>query len=681
MSSFLRRFLLRPSLWVAIITTISYWDNHCLYKSKWVYDDSGSVAKNVVVIGNAPWYEAFTRDFWGTSMKEVTSHKSFRPLTTLTFKANFVWNEWYLKDKEKETGVKFENGAGLETHSYKLINLLLHSLVSALVTEASAFIFVSSSLVATSGSAISDLNIVAQCMSGLLFGLHPVHAEAVSNVTSRGEMLMSLFMLLAFLSFAKNVSALAVHNEGAEKKPTTAATKIKSLIGIYVLPFLGMTCSLFSKEQGATTLISLVIYDFLQHHYSLISYAQDLFINKSPKAIAFLRRTIVLACQTVAMAAFRYWLNGETSPDFIFDQNPAGFSQDRFTRVFSTNWVYCLYLRDMIYPAYLCPDWSGQSILLIKDGSDERIYGVLLLWAVAGFLLYMLIMGGLPTTQTDDSSSSSSIAPLLKEGRSISIMAFWGFMVAPFLLSSNLLVVIGLMKADRVIYLPLFGFCILQALAFKLVFWRLLQLQQDAEANKSSSSGIRSRWAMTYMTFMVQMLLLTSKLHERNVAWSHSLNLWLSAYAINPVSHHTMYNCGYELSIKKRYAESEQVMRPIGNPRVDGPSNTFVYAMVLFNLRRCDEANVLIDDAMVVLDEKRAEGGPRNQGHMLDRSASNLLVARAHCVDDAAQRGRILYQAVQTDQTNTYAIQQAEAMMQQLTRMQKLQDQQQQFQS
>jgi hypothetical protein len=528
------------------------------------------------------------------------------------------------------------------------------------VTEASAFVFVSG----------TDLNTVAQIATGLLFGLHPVHAEAVSNVTSRGEMLMSLFMLLAFLSFATNVSSLAFHqstDESEQKKQTSTLAQLSSLVGIYLLPFLGMSMSLFSKEQGATTLISLVIWDFLQHHDSLISYAHDLFIHKSPKAIAFLRRTFVLALQTVAMAAFRYWLNGETSPDFIFDQNPAGFSQDRFTRVFSTNWVYCLYIRDMIYPAFLCPDWSGQSIELIHDGSDERIYGVLLLWAVAALSLYSLVMGLPSSIMTTKDSSSHEKNMLIKEGRSISIMAFWGFLAAPFLLSSNLIVVIGLMKADRVIYLPLLGFCILEALVLKLILGSL------SLGGEKSSSSARSRRVMTYLAFMVQMLLLTSKMHERNVAWSHSLNLWLSAYSINPISHHTMYNCGYELSIQKRYAEAEQVMRPIGNPRVDGPSNTFVYAMVLFNLRRCDEANALIDDALLMLDEKLATGGPRNQPHMLNRSASNLLVARAHCIEDPGQRGAVLYQAVETDQTNTYAIQQAEAMMHQLTRMQKMQ--------
>ena len=134
-----------------------------------------------------------------------------------------------------------------------------------------------------------------------------------------------------------------------------------------------------------------------------------------------------------------------------------------------------------------------------------------------------------------------------------------------------------------------------------------------------------------------------------------------------------MYNCGYELSIKQRYEESEYVLRPIGNPRVDGPSNTFVYVMVLYNLHRCDEAMLYIKEAYQVLDEKRTAGGPRNLKHMLDRSESNLMNAEAHCTEDLTQKGKIMYDAVQKDQTNPYAIQQAKALMERLDKLRELQ--------
>jgi hypothetical protein len=239
-------------------------------------------------------------------------------------------------------------------------------------------------------------------------------------------------------------------------------------------------------------------------------------------------------------------------------------------------------------------------------------------------------------------------------------------MFSPFLLSSNLLVVVGLMKADRVIYLPLFGFCIMEALLFQVLFCDRPKTQQ----NVLPGSGVH--W-LGHLIIMIQLALFAGKVHERNLAWSHSLTLWTKAYDINPRSHHTMYNCGYELSLKQQYARAERVMRPIGHAHVDGPSNTFVYAMILFNLNRCDDALRYIDEAMDVIEEKKRAGGTRNQPSYLARTESNLLVAKAHCAKDVSERGRILYEAVQKDQTNEYAIEQAQSLMERVNLMKQYQ--------
>jgi hypothetical protein len=200
-------------------------------------------------------------------------------------------------------------------------------------------------------------------------------------------------------------------------------------------------------------------------------------------------------------------------------------------------------------------------------------------------------------------------------------------------------VVVGLMKADRVIYLPLMGFCLLQA-------WICTR-------NK--------KWSWLFV--MVQLFLFCAKLHERNVAWSHSLNLWMAAYKLNPKSRHTIYNCGYELSLGQRYEEAEYVLRPIADPHVEGPTNTFVYAMTLFNLQRCDEVHQLLDRAFHVLDELAEEGGVRNSPSSLTRTRSNLLVARSYCTKSIPEKGKLMYDAVEVDPTNEYAIQQAQALV------------------
>ena len=118
-------------------------------------------------------------------------------------------------------------------------------------------------------------------------------------------------------------------------------------------------------------------------------------------------------------------------------------------------------------------------------------------------------------------------------------------------------------------------------------------------------SGIH--W-LGHVLLLLQLALYCGKVHERNMAWSSSLSLWMSAYEINPRCYHTMYNCGYELSLKQQYRLAEEIMRPIGSARVDGPSNTFVYAMILFNLGRCDESLELVEEALQVIEERRTTG-------------------------------------------------------------------------
>lgn len=614
------KFWKSPSFWTAIIAIVAYWDNDAL-NGKWVYDDAGSVIKNVVVSGRVPWKEAFTRDYWGSPMKEAQSHKSFRPITTLTLKANYVYG---MKKAGKDA--KYP-----PTFEFHVVNVLLHGLVTGLITQASSFIF--------------ENDIVSQLVIGFLFGLHPVHAEVVSNITSRGELLMSVFNMIAFLSFASNI----------QKRKNKSG--IGSFIGIYIVPWLFMTLSLFSKEQGATTLITLVLYDFIKHHGNVLALLKNLKARDS-NAWAFVFRTMVLAVQTVVVVLWRYILNGESSPDFIFEQNPAGFSEDRFTRAFSVTWIYCLYIRDALYPFYLCPDWSGLSIDLIERSTDPRALGVVCLWYCAAMSFWNMVVG-------DGSAKSSNAQGKLwdENATRTTNMAVWAFAFSPFLLSSNILVVVGLMKADRVIYLPLFGFCILENLLLK----KLLIKNAETMPPVFETRRQREFWA-AYFFLLFQLAAFCARTHERNIAWSDSLRLWGAAYAINPRSHHTMYNYGYELSIKQRYAEAEAVMRPIGNARVQGPSNTFVYAMVLYNLGRCEDADRFIDIAFDVIDEKREAGGVRDTESSLLRTESNLLVARAHCEKDFYETGKILYDAVQADPSNEYAINLATEQMKKIER-------------
>jgi hypothetical protein len=611
------KFFRRPSFWVGVVAVLAYCDPQAL-QGEFVYDDAGSVKRNIVVTGQVPFLELFRRDFWGTPMKDPQSHKSYRPLTTLTF--------WLNHQLSLRMGTLHTDRHTLGFH---VINVLLHGIVAALLAEVLGLVLAPASSSNENGGGGGGKNASTGALrvllhSGLLFAVHPVHAEAVSNITSRGELLMSAFYLLAVLSYLsgtaitkkkedvdsdESISAVAVAapedekvfaaggrsaaaasgnvggSNGAGKAPfRRPRMRLRARALWAVAPAVCLAASVFSKEQGATCLLAAVVADLVMRFGSASVLARRLlralarawrrrksetaalqapteppvqdgklreengggeqdrhpYDDGDNEAIGFALRAATLGVQTVAVCLARLSINGPTRPDFIEDQNPAGFAPDRLTRILSVNYVYCLYLWDFVWPAGLCPDWSGRSIELIRSLSDPRAGQVAVLWAFVAWCSYQLLFLDLcPNDRMGSDKNGDEVEDDHREGdyrrrrffslttrqKQHVLVAFWSFVSCPFLLSSNLLVVVGLMKADRVVYLPLAGLCLLQAVAADWVRERLPPRLRPA----------------LHLLVLLQLGSCCAKTHERNLAWSKSELLWQEAYRVNPVSYHTMY--------------------------------------------------------------------------------------------------------------------------------------------
>lgn len=50
-----------------------------------VFDDSEAIVNNKDVVSE-DWFKLFYNDFWGANIKSNLSHKSYRPLTILSFR-------------------------------------------------------------------------------------------------------------------------------------------------------------------------------------------------------------------------------------------------------------------------------------------------------------------------------------------------------------------------------------------------------------------------------------------------------------------------------------------------------------------------------------------------------------------------------------------------------------------
>lgn len=146
-----------------------YWNS---LSCGFVFDDVSAILDNKDLRPATPLRNLFLNDFWGTPMAEERSHKSYRPLTVLTFRLNYLFSE-------------------LSSASYHLLNVGLHSVVCVLFLRfCRLFLDKTSSLVAA-----------------LLFAVHPIHTEAVTGVVGRAELLSSIFLLAAFLAYTRSNGA------------------------------------------------------------------------------------------------------------------------------------------------------------------------------------------------------------------------------------------------------------------------------------------------------------------------------------------------------------------------------------------------------------------------------------------------------------------------------------------
>ncbi|XP_063699356.1 protein O-mannosyl-transferase TMTC2 [Culicoides brevitarsis] len=79
-----------------------------------VYDDRRAILGNLDVIGNRAWHHILHDDFWGTPLSDSGSHGSYRPLCVLTFRLNYLLG-------------------GLKPIGYHAVNVFLHCIATLLV--------------------------------------------------------------------------------------------------------------------------------------------------------------------------------------------------------------------------------------------------------------------------------------------------------------------------------------------------------------------------------------------------------------------------------------------------------------------------------------------------------------------------------------------------------------------
>ncbi|KAM3858807.1 protein O-mannosyl-transferase TMTC1 [Diretmus argenteus] len=368
-----------------------------------VHDDVWAISNNPDVRPGSSLRNVFTDDFWGKRMADNTSHKSYRPLCILTFKLNILLG-------------------GMTPFYFHVVNVCLHCAVTCLLMH-------------TCERCVFD-NWRLAFTTALLFSVHPIHTEAVSGIVGRADVLACLLFLLTFLSYIRSVDACV----SVDSLPCTVS--VWPLVASLLLG----SCAMLVKETGVTVFGVCVLYDALVLCRKPLIFHLSGFRLRDVLHICspFIKRACLISGYVVIIMSFRLWLMGGSMPLFSEQDNPASFSPHLLTRFLTYCYLLSFNAWLLLAPVVLCYDWQVGSIPLVESLGDVRNVATLLL--AAGMIALCL----------------RCVSSLQKQ-ESREVLVGILFLVFPFIPASNLFFRVGFVVAERVLYMPSMGYCILVA--------------------------------------------------------------------------------------------------------------------------------------------------------------------------------------------------------------------------
>ncbi|CAG5119032.1 unnamed protein product [Candidula unifasciata] len=448
------------------------------------YDDSRAILKNPDLLPETPIWNLFYDDFWGTPLLHSGSHKSYRPLCVLTFRLNYMLG-------------------GLNPWGYHLGNVICHTITTALFTILARLLLVSH---------------IGTFTAGLLFAAHPIHTEA---------RLPRLRWPLSGL--------------------------------LFVLTAAGM----LNKEQALTVLAVCATYDvFVAHRIS----PSDVFSLRIFTQVRFrpaFEGLLLLTVYGLTLLSFRIYFMGNKPPEFAPSDNPASDSDSLLTRILTYNYLPMANFWMMLCPSVLSFDWSMEAVPLLESFSDMRNnndsnYLITVKAAGKGFHkyggksadsggtseIYQNIIPNCNGSLNASKHSKTSFAQVqaqtsVPNGKSqnvilghpyqsfisasirsldVSILSI-AIIVFPFIPASNLFFYVGFVIAERILYIPSMGVCLLVGLGVEALYrrWR---------------RDVCRRLLLLALAGLV--LAFSARTVLRNLDWQSEERLYSSGIRVNP---------------------------------------------------------------------------------------------------------------------------------------------------
>lgn len=346
---------------------------------QFVYDDRAFVDVEEFKEPGGLWLTLSDPSF----ITKVTAHRGIRPLSSFTFALNFFL-------------------FGESPVSFHIVNIVLHALASFLVFIVVDLLF---------------KNKMLSLFSAALFLWLPIHTEAVAFIKARDEILLAIFVLLAWVAFIKATYRPNIH-----------------------WPWLGGSALLFflallSKEFALTAPFLFLFVYYIRHRAPL--------------------KNIVVIFSAFLPIYFLYWL---LARDFIF-QGAAGSGNSftinpllgdsylvRFWTAFKIAW---LYIAKIIFPVNLSASYDYNQLTLVANPLEswQALLGIMLLALFVISMVYKKI----------------AATPI-----GIGAATFF----IPYFIFSKFIVVGGQIMGERWVYFASAGICLMMAFVLEKFYRR-----------------------------------------------------------------------------------------------------------------------------------------------------------------------------------------------------------------
>ncbi|XP_072385462.1 protein O-mannosyl-transferase Tmtc2 isoform X2 [Diabrotica undecimpunctata] len=587
-----------------------------------VYDDRRAILSNPDLLSKTPWVRLLENDFWGTPLSDSGSHGSYRPLCVLTFRLN------YLLGGFQPWGYHLVN---VLLHCLATVLLIrvarlilpkakssVGSMVTGLVfathpihTEAVAGVVGRADLAACNFYFLSLLAYVAHVRCRDTQYCHRFCKKSSvmkSDSKQYQKIVYALHKSVTSCNWPKRQlrdlenTELSSVSVVMKKRDNVRSCCWKNNLKLWiylVLCLLLAIAAMLSKETGITVLGICFVYDLVYCIPSSKKQARSLLILASALSI-------ILAAR----------LQSRT-PHFSSADNPTARETELITRFFTFCYLPVFNFWLLIFPNHLSFDWGMEAVPRITTIRDSRnVISLVFYYGLAHILRKSLgrirkkdrrgvrdkednncctvchincsdVHSSSCRTSNNNNTTnfSSSLCvcynfcrPLVvlrtekrQHNSNSAIVLSFAFLALPFLPATNILFYVGFVVAERVLYLPSAGLCLLLGLASGTL-WECYKRQRP----------------LFLCGLVLVSVAFSAKTVFRNKDWHSEEALYRSAIPINPPKAYG--NLGSVLSSQGRVDEAETAFRKALQHRPNMADVHYNLGILLQGKNKLDEA-------------------------------------------------------------------------------------------